>query len=173
MTNYFFPLIFVLLWSSAFVSAKIGLEYATPFAFLALRFIVVLFIFLSAYLLALCWRSVFKIENNNFAEVQTKGSLILTAIVGLLLQGFYLGSCFYAIWLGVGAALTGLIVSMQPLLTTVSAIFFLGERPKLLQWIGIFIGFSFLCFFALNVSTQLPLSLYVLLLVLKCVLMCI
>ena len=32
------PLIFVGLWSSAFVSAKVGVQYATPFAMLMLRF---------------------------------------------------------------------------------------------------------------------------------------
>ena len=72
MTNYFFPLIFVLLWSSAFVSAKIGLEYATPFAFLAIRFIVVLFIFLSAASTSPLLEERIQIENNNFAEVQTR-----------------------------------------------------------------------------------------------------
>ena len=40
-----FPITFVLLWSSAFVAAKSGVVYATPFAFLAVRFAIVAVIF--------------------------------------------------------------------------------------------------------------------------------
>ena len=43
---------------------------------------------------------------------------------------------------GLGAALAALIVSTQPLLTTALAIFLFGEKPRLPQWIGIFIGFA-------------------------------
>jgi len=42
---------------------------------------------------------------------------------------------------GLNAALAALIVSTQPLLTTGLAVFIFGERPKLVQWAGIFIGF--------------------------------
>ena len=41
------PIAFVLLWSSAFVAAKSGVVYATPFAFLAVRFAIVAAIFAS------------------------------------------------------------------------------------------------------------------------------
>ena len=41
------PITFVLLWSSAFVAAKSGVVYATPFAFLAVRFAIVAAIFAS------------------------------------------------------------------------------------------------------------------------------
>ena len=40
------------------------------------------------------------------------------------------------------ASITALIVSTQPLLTTASAFFLFGEKPRLVQWIGIFIGFA-------------------------------
>jgi drug/metabolite transporter (DMT)-like permease len=35
------PALFVLLWSTGFVFAKLGLAYAEPFTFLALRFAIV------------------------------------------------------------------------------------------------------------------------------------
>ena len=42
---------------------------------------------------------------------------------------------------GLGAALTALIVSTQPLLTTALAITLFGEKPRAVQWLGIAIGF--------------------------------
>ena len=41
---------------------------------------------------------------------------------------------------GLGAALAALIVSTQPLLTTALAVFLFNEKPRLIQWTGIFIG---------------------------------
>jgi drug/metabolite transporter (DMT)-like permease len=60
----------------------------------------------------------------------------------VLIHGAYLGSTFFAMANGLGAALAALIVSTQPLLTTALAIFLFGEKPRLIQWIGIFIGFA-------------------------------
>ena len=37
MTQFLLPIIFVVLWSSAFVAGKAGVQHATPFAFLAVR----------------------------------------------------------------------------------------------------------------------------------------
>ncbi len=42
----FAPMLFVLLWSSGFIAAKLGLRYIAPFHFLALRFALVLLILL-------------------------------------------------------------------------------------------------------------------------------
>jgi len=36
------PMIFVLLWSTGFIGAKLGAPYAEPFTFLAIRFVLVL-----------------------------------------------------------------------------------------------------------------------------------
>src|SRR3989442_13804645 len=47
-----FPAVFVILWSTGFVGAKLGLPYTEPATFLLLRFVVVL-----AILLPLCWLS--------------------------------------------------------------------------------------------------------------------
>ena len=40
------PILFILLWSSAFITSKIIVEHATPFASLFFRFIIVSFGFL-------------------------------------------------------------------------------------------------------------------------------
>jgi len=63
-------------------------------------------------------------------------------VSGLLLHGVYLGGVFAAIGLGLSAGLTALIVGAQPLLTSLAAPLLLGERPRLLHWIGVLLGLA-------------------------------
>ena len=49
------PLVFVGLWSSAFVTAKVGVVYATPFAMLLVRFATVSLLFLAILLVTHLW----------------------------------------------------------------------------------------------------------------------
>ena len=134
------PIGFVVLWSSAFVAAKSGVIYATPFAFLAVRFAIVATIFALISVVLVVWR-------HNRRPIVTPSPQITwrtfsgTIGVGILLHGFYLGCSFYAMANGLGAALTALIVSTQPLLTTALAITLFGEKPRAVQWLGIVIGF--------------------------------
>ena len=134
------PIAFVLLWSSAFVAAKSGVVYATPFAFLAVRFAIVAAIFASIGAGVYIWRNARKKTATTSAKL-TLRAISGSACVGILLHGFYLGCSFYAMANGLGAALTALIVSTQPLLTTALAILLFGEKPRAVQWLGIAIGF--------------------------------
>ena len=134
------PITFVLLWSSAFVAAKSGVAYATPFAFLAVRFAIVAAIFASVGAGVHIWRKARK-KTTKISPKLTLRTIIGSAYVGILLHGFYLGCSFYAMANGLGAALTALIVSTQPLLTTALAILLFGEKPRAIQWLGIAIGF--------------------------------
>lgn len=58
-----------------------------------------------------------------------------------MLHGFYLGSVFLALSLGIPAGLAALVVSMQPLLSSFLAIFLFAEALRRIQWAGIFLGF--------------------------------
>jgi drug/metabolite transporter (DMT)-like permease len=141
MAQSLLPIIFVVLWSSAFVAGKAGVQHATPFAFLAVRFSIVALIFIVLAAGFWIWRS----KGNSKAHVSRDGSnnpIFQTALVGVLIHGAYLGSTFFAMANGLGAALAALIASTQPLLTTALAIFLFAEKPRLIQWIGIFIGFA-------------------------------
>jgi len=151
MAQFFLPILFVVLWSSAFVAGQAGVQHATPFAFLAVRFSIVALIFMAVAVGLWAWRN--KRQNNNIAnhtldvtdDAQKKKSrdpILQTALVGLLIHGVYLGSTFFAMANGLGAALAALIVSTQPLLTTTLAVFLFGEKPRLIQWAGILIGFA-------------------------------
>ncbi|MDA9133085.1 DMT family transporter [Alphaproteobacteria bacterium] len=151
MAQFLLPIIFVVLWSSAFVAGKAGVQHATPFAFLAVRFSIVALIFLAVAIGFWIWRKKDQTKAINAKTIHAEASneknrsndpVLQTALVGVLIHGAYLGSTFFAMANGLGAALAALIVSTQPLLTTALAIFLFGENPRLTQWIGIFIGFA-------------------------------
>jgi drug/metabolite transporter (DMT)-like permease len=141
MTQFLLPIIFVVLWSSAFVAGKVGVQHATPFAFLAVRFSIVTLIFMVVAFGSSIWLTKDK-EKSIHAKDQSNNPILQTALVGVLIHGAYLGSTFFAMANGLGAALAALIASTQPLLTTVFAIFLFGEKPCLIQWVGIFTGFA-------------------------------
>ena len=152
------PMVFVFLWSSAFVTGKIAVIYATPFAFLLLRFSIVALLFGGLMLAAKAWLAHQRRKPQTSAQETSAHetpahetpaqetpdnwrTLLATAIVGVMLHGFYLGSVFLALSLGIPAGLAALVVSMQPLLSSFLAIFLFAEALRRIQWTGIFLGF--------------------------------
>lgn len=119
--------LFVVLWSTGFVGAKFGLPYAEPMTFLALRFSLA-----AAALGAWAWIS------GEFAEGVEDASGAV--VVGALIHAIYLGGVFTSIWLGTGAALTALIVGLQPIATALIARFMIGETLTARQGVGMALG---------------------------------
>lgn len=123
------PAVFVLLWASGFIGAKLGLGYAEPLTFLALRMITVV------VLLAIV-----------IAATRPKwppaNGLMHSAATGLMVHGLYLGGVFVAIENGLSAGLVALIVSLQPVLTSTVANRWLGERVMARQWCGLALGLA-------------------------------
>ena len=103
------PALFVILWSTGFIGAKLGLPYAEPLTFLSLRLAIVVGLLL---VLAVIGRAPWP------AEPATAGH---NAVAGLLVHGGYLGGVFSAIHLGLSAGLVALVVGLQPLITAVAA----------------------------------------------------
>ena len=64
------------------------------------------------------------------------------SISGLLFHGLYLGGVFFALSKGISATLIALIVSLQPILTSILAKIYLNEALTKFQCIGILLGFS-------------------------------
>ncbi len=50
------PLVFVFLWSSAFLAAKVGVQFSTPFAMLLIRFVLVSLVFAAMLTFVRTWR---------------------------------------------------------------------------------------------------------------------
>jgi drug/metabolite transporter (DMT)-like permease len=123
------PGAFVVLWSTGFIGAKLGLPYAGPLAFLTLRFAIVTGIML---VVALASRAV-------WPSLRDAGH---AAMVGLLIQFMYLGGVFFGISRGVTAGVAALIVGIQPLLTAALVGALLGDRVKPRQWAGLALGLA-------------------------------
>jgi drug/metabolite transporter (DMT)-like permease len=124
------PLVFVVFWSTGFIGAKFGLPYAGPLTFLALRFAIV-----TAVMLVVALAS-------GAAWPKTWQGVGHLAVVGILLQGAYLGGVFYGIAHGVSAGVAALIAGLQPVLTAALVGVFLGERVAPWQWLGLVLGLA-------------------------------
>ena len=124
-----FPFIFIVLWSSAFVTTKPIIDNSDPFAALAFRFFVVAFGFY-----------IFSIYTKQKILTNLK-NLLQSLFSGILFHGVYLGGVFYSVSIGMPTGIAALIVTLQPILTNALAGKFLGEKVTFKQWIGVVLGF--------------------------------
>ena len=124
-----FPFIFIILWSSAFVTTKPIIDNSDPFAALAFRFFVVAFGFF-----------IFSIYAKQKILTNSK-NLLQSLFSGVLFHGVYLGGVFYSVSIGMPTGIAALIVTLQPILTNALAGKFLDEKVTFKQWIGVILGF--------------------------------
>jgi drug/metabolite transporter (DMT)-like permease len=124
-----FPLIFILLWSSAFITTKPIIDNSDPFSALAFRFF---FVAVGFYLFSVYSKQSIIIKKKNLAE---------SVLSGVLFHGFYLGGVFYSISIGMPTGIAALIVTLQPVLTNALSGPILGEKVTLKQWVGVLLGF--------------------------------
>ncbi len=132
MPQYFIkimPILFVFLWSTGIIGAKMGLPYSEANTFLSVRLVLVL---------ALLWLIIlaFKIK-----YIGTKSSIIAAIVSGGLMFGVYLLGITNAIQFGLSAGLTALIVAMQPILTALIMRHMFQDRLAPRQWLGIMVAF--------------------------------
>ena len=125
----YFPLIFVILWSSAFITTKPITDNSDPFSALAFRFLLVAFGFF-VY-------AIYKKE-----KIIVKKKFLFEALsTGILFHGIYLGGVFFSVSKGLPTGVVALIVTLQPILTNILASPILNEKISLKQWIGVILGF--------------------------------
>jgi drug/metabolite transporter (DMT)-like permease len=124
-----FPLFFILLWSSAFITTKPIIDNSDPFSALAFRFF---FVAIGFYLFSVYSKESIIVKKKNLAE---------SVLSGVLFHGFYLGGVFYSISIGIPTGIAALIVTLQPILTNALSGPILGEKVTLKQWIGVLLGF--------------------------------
>ena len=124
-----FPLIFIILWSSAFITTKPIIDNSNPFSALAFRFFLVAigFYLYSVY--------------SKYSILVNKRNLIESILSGVLFHGLYLGGVFYSISIGMPTGIAALIVTLQPILTNLFSGPLLGEKVTMKQWFGVLLGF--------------------------------
>ena len=125
-----FPFIFILLWSSAFITTKPIIDNSDPFAALAFRFALVA---LGFFIFNIYSKEKILTSRKNFFE---------SFLSGVLFHGFYLGGVFYSISIGMPTGIAALIVTLQPILTNALSGPILNEKVSKKQWIGVLFGFS-------------------------------
>ena len=141
-----FPLIFILLWSSAFITTKPIIDNSDPFAALAFRFF---FVAVGFYLFSLYSKQSIIINQKNLIE---------SLFSGVLFHGFYLGGVFYSISIGMPTSIAALIVTLQPVLTNALCGPILGEKVTFNQWIGVLLGFlGAALVLGLDIGSNIPL----------------
>lgn len=120
--------LFVLIWSTGFVIARLAMPYVEPATFLFWRFFGVL---MAMACLSLIWR----ISWPSWSQIKH------IAIAGILLQFAYLLGVWFAVRLGMTAGLAAIIVGLQPILTAWFAAW-ISEKVTGRQWIGLGFGFA-------------------------------
>jgi drug/metabolite transporter (DMT)-like permease len=123
------PLLFVCLWSGAFIAVRAGIPDVSPIAFLAARFTLAAAILLPfTFLLA---------GVGGWGGARRQWPHL--AVSGILLNGAYLSGAYWAMT-EISAATMALIGSLQPLLTAFLSGPVLGDRFRPAQWLGFILG---------------------------------
>ena len=124
------PWVFVLIWSTGFVVARLGMPHAPPMSFLALRFA----------LSAGCFMAWMTIAGVAWPARHQWPHL---AASGVLMHAGYLGGVWSAVKAGMGAGTVALLVGLQPVLTAMwmSA---RGSQHHVTarQWLGLMLGLA-------------------------------
>jgi drug/metabolite transporter (DMT)-like permease len=121
------PFVFVVLWSSSFVTARIGLRLVTPLLFVSVRLVA------AAMVLVI----VMAVRGESWAPLA--GRWYHLAVAGALVNGLTLAS-FHVAMVTVDAAAMALVQAMSPLLIALLGGPLLGERLRRRQWLGIVLG---------------------------------
>jgi len=120
--------IFVLIWSTGFVIARLAMPYVEPATFLFWRFSGVL---AAMAALSLVWHVTWP----------SRSQIKHIAIAGIMLQFGYVMGVWIAVKMGMTAGLVALIVGLQPILTAWFAAW-VSERVTPRQWLGLAFGFA-------------------------------
>jgi drug/metabolite transporter (DMT)-like permease len=123
------PFGFVLLWSSSFIGARVGLRHVTPLLFVDVRLWVAAALLLSTML----------VLRRSWAVM--RGRVVHCAVAGVLVNTVLLDPAHVAMT-RMHAAPIALIQTLNPLLTAVLAWPLLHERLRPLQFLGLALGMA-------------------------------
>jgi drug/metabolite transporter (DMT)-like permease len=123
------PALFVVLWATGFVVARLSAPHVEPFTFLALRFPVA----------AACFAAIALAVK---APWPAPRAALHAAVAGSLIHALYLAPIYWAVAHGLPAGVSALIVGLQPLLTAFMAALLVQERIGPRHWSGLIVGLA-------------------------------
>jgi drug/metabolite transporter (DMT)-like permease len=122
------PGLFVLIWATGFVVARLVAPHAEPLTFLSVRFGLTALVLTGIALAAGArWPQGWRGWHD-------------AMVAGVLIHGISLDAVFWAVHRGLPAGIAALVASLQPLLTAAVAGPLLGERVSARRWLGIAVG---------------------------------
>jgi drug/metabolite transporter (DMT)-like permease len=124
------PMLFVGIWATGFIVARLVAPHADPLTFVSVRFVLSAAAFAAlAFAARAPWpRGVAAWRN--------------AVLVGVLMQSVYIGGVFWSVRHGLPAGISALVTGLQPLLTAMLSFWLLGERVTGRRWCGIAMGFA-------------------------------
>ena len=124
------PVVFVLIWSTGFVVARLGMPHAPPMGFLAWR-----------YALSILAIGAWIVLARGVSWPRGRAQWLHLAVLGTLQHAGYLGGVWAAVKLGMPAGLAALIVCLQPVLTA-TWLSWHGSAHRVThrQWLGLWLG---------------------------------
>jgi drug/metabolite transporter (DMT)-like permease len=121
------PFVFILLWSSSFVTARVGLRVISPLLFVGVRLVIATVIL-----------GVASLRGPSPGEA-LRGRFVHLAIAGALVNGVTL-SAFHVGMVTENVGVMALMQSLSPMLVALAAVPLLGERLRASQWLGLVLG---------------------------------
>ncbi|MGW2863956.1 DMT family transporter [Streptomyces sp. NPDC001205] len=117
----------VVVWSSGFISGKLGLRHSAPYTFAGLRFAVAGGVLLCVGLI--------------LRQRLPRGSQLAHLVVaGVLVQGVQFSSIYVGMDRGVPSGLAALVIALYPLVASLIAVPVLHERVTRGQYFGLCLG---------------------------------
>jgi drug/metabolite transporter (DMT)-like permease len=123
------PPLFVLIWATGFIVARLVAPHADPLTFLSTRYALVIVVLAAV---AIIVRAPWPTTRTGWRD---------GLIAGVLLHGGYLGGVFWSVKHGLPAGIAALIAGLQPLVTGALVGPLLREHVSPLRWTGIAVGF--------------------------------
>ena len=123
------PALFVVMWATGYVVARLSAPHVDPLTFLAIRFPIAGVIFLAIALLVR-------------APWPGQRLAVHAMVAGAFLHGGYLGPVYWAVAHGMPAGVSALIVGLQPLITAILAAWLVKEAISLRHWLGLVVGIA-------------------------------
>lgn len=121
------PALFVIMWATGFVVARLSAPHVEPLTFLSIRFPIAGAIFAAIALMSR-------------ARWPDPRQALHALVAGAFLHGGYLGPVYWSVAHGMPAGVSALIVGLQPLLTAILAARMVREAITLRHWAGLAVG---------------------------------